>query len=89
MSLQLQPAVVLDAAVHKCASALTALQNPIGLQGIDGLAQCDAGDLEIRFQLLERRDLIANLPLSRLDPPAERRGDLKIERHPAALIGSC
>src|SRR5262249_5113608 len=85
---ELQPPLVADAAGHERAAALLTLDEALPLQQLDGLANGDASDLELAFQLVEGGDLLARLPLPILDPAPQSGCDLQIERYATALIGA-
>ena len=87
--LELEPPLVANPLGHEGATALLAMNEAFLLQQVDRLANGHPRHLELLLQLLERRDLLARLPLSVLDAPAQCVRQLHVERDAAALVGTC
>ena len=86
VELEPQPARVIHCSGHKGTPPLLAPDQAFVVQQIDCLAYRDLGDSELTLQFLDRGDLAPGLPVPGLDPAAQRRCDLKIERDVAASM---
>ena len=86
VELEPQPARVLHCSGNKGTPPLLAPDQAFVVQQIDRLAHRDPGDPKLLLQFRDRGDLVPGLPVPGLDPAAQRRCDLQIERDVAASI---
>ena len=83
---EVEPAIVWRPAGNEGAPALLGLQEALGAQEFDRLANRHSCDAEFLLQFLERGNSLAFDPAGRIDALTHDRGDLKIERDAAAVV---
>src|SRR5215207_11695464 len=83
-----QPAFILRIVSHESALPRPSAQQILSAEDFHCLTHCHLRYSELPLELLERRDLLTRLPVTRLNPLPDHGGHPDIERYAAANVGS-